>query len=136
MLVGHGAGNPRFCRRGSAESGAMPDDAAAPRQVGGEPIGRAAGPRRRLREPARDVCGQWQRIRAMNSPSERGRSGYVACMRPFPMLPAVLIAVLVASVAEVEGWLGDGAVLALLACLATALVAFNWWELWATRDDR
>jgi hypothetical protein len=55
-------------------------------------------------------------------------------MRPFPILSAVLIAVLVASVAKAENQLG-ALVLVLMACLATALVAFNWWELWSSRDD-
>jgi hypothetical protein len=57
-------------------------------------------------------------------------------MRPFPILAAVLMAVLVASVAEAGSWLGDRVVLVLMACLATAVVAANWWELWSSRDDR
>jgi hypothetical protein len=57
-------------------------------------------------------------------------------MRPFPILAAMLIAVLVTSLAEAENWLDDAFVLVLTACLATAVVAFNWWELWSSRDDR
>jgi hypothetical protein len=57
-------------------------------------------------------------------------------MRPFPLLVAFLLAVLVASVAEAEKWSSDVLVLALMAWLAIALVAFNWWELWASRHDR
>ena len=57
-------------------------------------------------------------------------------MRPFPVLLALLTALLVASVAEAENWSTDVLVLALMAWLAIALVAFNWWELWASRHDR
>ena len=57
-------------------------------------------------------------------------------MRPVQVLSVMLIAALVATIAEAEGWFGDTVVLALLASLAMALVAFNWWELWSSRDDR
>jgi hypothetical protein len=57
-------------------------------------------------------------------------------MRPFPLLAAVLIAGLVASVAEAESWFNDVLVLALMACLATTVVGLNWWELWSTREER
>jgi hypothetical protein len=57
-------------------------------------------------------------------------------MRPFPILAALLTAALVASVAEAESWLGDALLLTLMACLATAVVAFNWWELWSSRHER
>ena len=57
-------------------------------------------------------------------------------MRPFPLLAALLTAALVASVADAQSWLGDGFVLVLMACLATAVVAFNWWELWSSRHER
>jgi hypothetical protein len=57
-------------------------------------------------------------------------------MHPFPLLAAVLIAALVATVAEAKSWLGDGLVLVLMACLAAALVAFSWWELWSSRHER
>jgi hypothetical protein len=56
-------------------------------------------------------------------------------MRPFPLLAAVLIAGLVASVAEAESWFNDVLLLVLMACLATTLVGLNWWELWSTRDE-
>jgi hypothetical protein len=57
-------------------------------------------------------------------------------MRPFPILAAVLLTVAVASIAEAESWFGDSLVLVLMACLATALVALSWWELWSTRHER
>jgi len=57
-------------------------------------------------------------------------------MRPFPALVALLFAGLVASVAAAEHWSADLLVVALMACLASALVAFNWWELWANRHER
>jgi hypothetical protein len=57
-------------------------------------------------------------------------------MRPFPALVALFLAGLVASVAAVERWPTDLLVIALMACLASALVAFNWWELWASRHER
>jgi hypothetical protein len=56
-------------------------------------------------------------------------------MHPFPPVVAVLIAGVVASVVEAEHWSADILVVALAACLASALVAFNWWELWAGRDE-
>ena len=57
-------------------------------------------------------------------------------MRPVQVLSALLITALVATVAAAEGWFGDTIVLALLASLAMAVVAFNWWELWSHRHDR
>jgi hypothetical protein len=57
-------------------------------------------------------------------------------MRSFPALVAVLLAGLVASVGKAEHWSADILVVALMACLASALVAFNWWELWAGRHER
>jgi hypothetical protein len=57
-------------------------------------------------------------------------------MHPFPLLVAALVAVLAATIAEAESWLGDGLVLVLMACLATGLVAFSWWELWSSRHER
>jgi hypothetical protein len=57
-------------------------------------------------------------------------------MHPFPALVALLFAGLVASLAAAEHWSTDVLVVALMACLASALVAFNWWELWASRDER
>jgi len=57
-------------------------------------------------------------------------------MRPFPALAALLFAGLVASVSAAEHWSTDVLVVALMACLASALVAFNWWELWAGRHER
>jgi hypothetical protein len=57
-------------------------------------------------------------------------------MRPFPILAAVFTTVLVASAAHAESRLDDSLVLVLAACLATALVAFSWWELWSSRHER
>jgi hypothetical protein len=57
-------------------------------------------------------------------------------MRPFPVLVALLLAALVASLAEAERWSSDVLLLALMAWLAIALVAFNWWELWDSRHER
>jgi hypothetical protein len=57
-------------------------------------------------------------------------------MHPLPLLLTFLVAVLAASVAEAESWLGDGLVLVLAASLGAALVAFSWWELWSSRHER
>ena len=56
-------------------------------------------------------------------------------MRPFPLL-AALLAVVVAAVAEAGARLGSPPLVNVLACLAAAVVTFNWWELWSTRQDR
>jgi sugar phosphate permease len=57
-------------------------------------------------------------------------------MRPFPVLAAVTAAVLVGTVVDPEHWFGDKVMLVVAAYLAIALVAFNWWEFWSTRDER
>jgi hypothetical protein len=58
-------------------------------------------------------------------------------MRPFPLLAAVVTAaVLVGTVLDPENWFGDKVVLVVAAYLATAFVAFNWWEFWCTRHER
>ena len=57
-------------------------------------------------------------------------------MHTLPLLLAALVAILAASVAEAAHWLGDGLILVVMACVATALVVFNWWELWSSRHDR
>jgi sugar phosphate permease len=55
-------------------------------------------------------------------------------MRPFPLLAALTAAVLVGTVIDPEHWFGDKAMLVVAAYLAIALVAFNWWEFWRSRD--
>jgi hypothetical protein len=56
-------------------------------------------------------------------------------MRSFPLLAAVMAAaVLVGTVIDPQNWFGDKTMLVAAAWLATALVAFNWWEFWSTRD--
>ena len=58
-------------------------------------------------------------------------------MRPFPLLAAVLAATLLAAtVVAPELWFSDKTIIAAAASVATAFVAFSWWELWSTRDDR
>jgi hypothetical protein len=58
-------------------------------------------------------------------------------MRPFPILAAVLAATLLAATFVVPELLfSDKAIIAVAGSVAAAFVAFNWWELWATRHDR
>ena len=58
-------------------------------------------------------------------------------MRPFPILAAVMAAALLAAtVVDPEHWLSDNVIVAVVASVAAAFVAFNWWELWHTRGDR
>jgi hypothetical protein len=58
-------------------------------------------------------------------------------MRPLPVLAAVVsAAVLIASVVASKNWIGNHLVLVVIGALATAIVAFNWWELWSTRHER
>ena len=56
-------------------------------------------------------------------------------MRPFPVLAAVVAAVLIGTVVDPENWFGDKVMLVVAADLAIALVAFNWWEFWRSRDE-
>ena len=57
-------------------------------------------------------------------------------MRPFPILAALLVAaILTGTVVDPENWFGDKFSLVVVASVAAAFVAFNWWELWSTRDD-
>jgi sugar phosphate permease len=55
-------------------------------------------------------------------------------MRPLPLIAAVTAAVLVGTVVDPENWFGDKVLLVVTAYLAFALVAFNWWEFWRTRE--
>ena len=58
-------------------------------------------------------------------------------MRPFPALAAVMTAaVVIGTLVDPEHWFGDKVALVLVAYLAAAFVAFNWWELWSRRDER
>jgi hypothetical protein len=57
-------------------------------------------------------------------------------MRSFPLLAAVTAAVLIATVVDPEQWFGDKVMLVVIADLAIALVAFNWWEFWSARHER
>jgi hypothetical protein len=58
-------------------------------------------------------------------------------MRPFPVVVAVLTAaVVVVTLVDPGHWFGDNAVVVVVASLATAVIAFNWWELWSTRHER
>jgi hypothetical protein len=54
-------------------------------------------------------------------------------MRPLVVSTAVVIA---ATLVGTEDWFGDSVGLALVLCLAGAVAAFNWWEVWSTRDRR
>jgi hypothetical protein len=57
-------------------------------------------------------------------------------MRPFPVLAAMLIAaVLAGGLVDAEHWLGGNPLLVAGAALAAAIVAFNWCEVWAHRDQ-
>ena len=57
-------------------------------------------------------------------------------MRPFPVLAVMLIAAILAGgLVDAENWLGGNPLLVAGASLAAAIVAFNWWELWAHRDQ-
>jgi hypothetical protein len=56
-------------------------------------------------------------------------------MRPFPIVAAALMAaVLLGTMLDPQNWFGDKALLVVVGWLAAAFVAFNWWELWSTRD--
>ena len=57
-------------------------------------------------------------------------------MRPFPILAAVTAAILVGTVFDPGHWFGGNVMLVVIADLAVALVAFNWWELWSARHER
>jgi hypothetical protein len=58
-------------------------------------------------------------------------------MRPFPVLAAVITAaVVVVTLVDPANWFGDNAVVVVVTSLATAVIAFNWWELWSTRHER
>jgi hypothetical protein len=58
-------------------------------------------------------------------------------MRPFPVVAALaLSAALLGALVNLEGWFGGHVVLAVVVYLAVATVAFNWGELYVTRDDQ
>jgi hypothetical protein len=54
-------------------------------------------------------------------------------MRALPLLAVVATAAALTFL-DPENWFGDSAPLVAVMCVAAALVAFNWWELWSTRD--
>jgi hypothetical protein len=59
-------------------------------------------------------------------------------MRPFPTLLAAVLAaaVLAAALVHPAHWFSDNMIIAAAASVAAAFVAFSWWELWSTRQDR
>jgi hypothetical protein len=71
--------------------------------------------------------------------SARSARGYVRGMRPFPLIAALALALsaaLLGALVSLEHWFGGHVVLAVVAYLAVATVAFNWGELYVTRHDR
>jgi len=55
-------------------------------------------------------------------------------MHPFPLLALALTMAVATGIAiDPENWFGDRAVLIAIVCVAVSVIAFNWWELWATR---
>ena len=58
-------------------------------------------------------------------------------MRPVLLLAALLAAaVLIGTLLDPANWFGDKGVLVVVAAVATAWIAFNWWELWSTGQER
>ena len=86
---------------------------------------------------AYDVRGQLRGSLVVIRPCALPGRSYVRRMRPLPVLAAVVsAAVLIASVVASKNWIGNHLVLVVIGALATAIVAFNWWELWSTRHER